>query len=456
MVNGSKAFSAPGKAMLAGGYLVLDPKYISYVIALSSRMHSVVNTTSLEDKVDANKIHVTVSSSQFNNDQWVFDMKYLNGGFFPEEVNGLKNPFLKMALFNVFNYFKPTLSATPDINIEIFSDAGYHSQNDSDIKRNQFKHFNFHKNTITEVPKTGLGSSAGLVTVVTTALISVFNNSLDVTSAKDLNQIHNLTQVAHCQAQGKVGSGFDVAAATYGSIVYRRFVQELITNLPETFQGDDLKDYQEALTKLVDNTDWGIKNDVIRLPHGLRLIMGDVNSGSETPKLVAKVKQWYESNLPRSLEIYTKIDEGNRNFIKFITELNELHDNDETKYKALIKTLETDHENVMSHPEFANIKNAVSVIRENFRLITKESGADIEPEVQTQLLDKCLTLKGVLTGMVPGAGGYDAISLLTTVDTDLKKQTYGNLEFQNVTWLDLEQADVGVVEENPEHYKNFI
>ena len=35
--------------------------------------------------------------------------------------------------------------------------------------------------------------------------------------------VHNLAQYVHSKAQGKVGSGFDVSAAVYGSHVYNRF-----------------------------------------------------------------------------------------------------------------------------------------------------------------------------------------------------------------------------------------
>ncbi|EDO16563.1 hypothetical protein Kpol_1064p45, partial [Vanderwaltozyma polyspora DSM 70294] len=42
MMN-ARGYSAPGKAMLAGGYLVLDSQYTSYVVALSARMHGVVS-----------------------------------------------------------------------------------------------------------------------------------------------------------------------------------------------------------------------------------------------------------------------------------------------------------------------------------------------------------------------------------------------------------------------------
>lgn len=35
--------------------------------------------------------------------------------------------------------------------------------------------------------------------------------------------MHNVAQLAHACAQGKVGSGFDVSAAVYGTQTYKRF-----------------------------------------------------------------------------------------------------------------------------------------------------------------------------------------------------------------------------------------
>jgi phosphomevalonate kinase len=39
----------------------------------------------------------------------------------------------------------------------------------------------------------------------------------------DKRLAHNLAQFVHCFAQGKVGSGFDVSAAVFGSQLYTRF-----------------------------------------------------------------------------------------------------------------------------------------------------------------------------------------------------------------------------------------
>lgn len=48
-----------------------------------------------------------------------------------------------------------------------------------------------------------------------------------------LQLLHNLAQYVHSLAQGKVGSGFDVSAALWGSQVYRRFAVECLGGLLE-------------------------------------------------------------------------------------------------------------------------------------------------------------------------------------------------------------------------------
>ena len=49
--------------------------------------------------------------------------------------------------------------------------------------------------------------------------------------------LHALAQVCHCAAQGKVGSGFDVCAAAFGSHRYCRFSPATIQPLLELADG---------------------------------------------------------------------------------------------------------------------------------------------------------------------------------------------------------------------------
>lgn len=50
-------------------------------------------------------------------------------------------------------------------------------------------------------------------------------------SQGDLALAHNVAQLAHCAAQGKVGSGFDVSSAIWGSHLFRRFDPEALASL---------------------------------------------------------------------------------------------------------------------------------------------------------------------------------------------------------------------------------
>lgn len=444
-----RAFSAPGKALLAGGYLVLDPKYDALVVGLSARMHALAYPYDLLEKLD--KFEVRVRSRQFKDGEWSYQVSP-ESGFIPVSVSGSKNPFIEKVIANVFNYFKPNMDDYCSRNlfvIDIFSDDAYHSQEDSVTRHYGSRNLSFHSHRIEEVPKTGLGSSAGLVTVLTTALASFFVPNLTDNVEGYRKVIHNLSQVAHCQAQGKIGSGFDVAAAAYGSIRYRRFPPKLISDLPDIGNVN----YPDKLTHLVDEVDWNITIESNCLPSGLALWMGDIKSGSETVKLVQKVKKWYDSHLPESLEVYTELDHANSRFMDELSKLDRLHNSHDHYSGQIFEAIKKNDSSCQKYSEITDVRDAVATIRRCFRKITEESGADIEPPVQTKLLDDCQTLEGVLTCLIPGAGGYDAIAVIATQDADLKTQTAGDKRFSNVQWLDVCQADWGVrKEEEPETY----
>lgn len=64
------AYSATGKALLAGGYLVLVPEYSAYVVALSARMHAIIHGS----PVSGNKTTITAQSPQFAQGKWRFEV----------------------------------------------------------------------------------------------------------------------------------------------------------------------------------------------------------------------------------------------------------------------------------------------------------------------------------------------------------------------------------------------
>lgn len=59
--------SAPGKVLIAGGYLVLDQQYSGLVVAATSRFYTVI-------KAGQRKNLVRVRSPQFVNANWAYDV----------------------------------------------------------------------------------------------------------------------------------------------------------------------------------------------------------------------------------------------------------------------------------------------------------------------------------------------------------------------------------------------
>lgn len=89
--------------------------------------------------------------------------------------------------------------------------------------------------TLSDVHKTGLGSSAALITSLVAALLlhlsAIPQTSFDTLESEGRKLAHNAAQFIHCFAQGKVGSGFDVSSATFGSQIYTRFDPKIISPL---------------------------------------------------------------------------------------------------------------------------------------------------------------------------------------------------------------------------------
>jgi phosphomevalonate kinase len=66
--NPTVAVSAPGKVLLAGGYLVLDRQHNGLVFGLSARINVVAGEIHTGEGVDLNEI--VVDSPQFVDAQW--------------------------------------------------------------------------------------------------------------------------------------------------------------------------------------------------------------------------------------------------------------------------------------------------------------------------------------------------------------------------------------------------
>ena len=141
--------------------------------------------------------------------------------------------------------------------------------------------------TLENVKKTGLGSSAAMTTALVGALLAYFCDYQFNTTAQ-LETTDHLAQICHCLAQGKIGSGFDVSAAVYGSHLYQRFSPSLLNFSPA------------ELIHLV-SSDWDQSRIPFSLPKNIEIVLGDVNSGSNTPKMVSKVMEWRKNNMQKCI-----------------------------------------------------------------------------------------------------------------------------------------------------------
>lgn len=174
------AISAPGKVLLAGGYLVLDRAYTGLVFGLSARINVIARPIETSPGVQLNEI--VVDSPQFLNAQWTYGyhLTDADGGI---QVTQLEtgttanpNPFVETTLSYALTYVSTLAKLSPAHSITssrltILADNDYYSQpgSASAEKTGRFTRF---PTTLSGANKTGLGSSAALVTSLTAAVLS--------------------------------------------------------------------------------------------------------------------------------------------------------------------------------------------------------------------------------------------------------------------------------------------
>lgn len=306
-----------------------------------------------------------------------------------------RNIFIETALGYALTYISsitgPTISPA---SITILADNDYYSTPSSTTDPKPSRFHNYHT-PLDRAHKTGLGSSAALVTAFTAALLTYYlpRSTFDLaTSDTSTRRLHNLAQIAHCAAQGKVGSGFDIATAVYGTCLYRRFSPALLARSADP----GTPGFAPALRHLIDESgpqkwDMEIHTDAAAIPPGLRLVMCDVATGSKTPGMVKQVLAWRAASPHAADALWTDLHAANEGLAR--------------ELRALAAA---------ASPAFGleRLQACFARIRHGIRAMGAASGVPIEPPAQTRLLDACAALPGVVGGVVPGAGGYDAVTLL--------------------------------------------
>jgi phosphomevalonate kinase len=230
------------------------------------------------------------------------------------------NDYVRLTISYCLAFFQEDVAEYyPNLAITIHADNDFYSQPSCStyedlVKLPKFSPLN---KAIPEVNKTGLGSSAALITALTGALVSIVGQ-LSLSSPSSLRLVHNLAQAAHCAAQGKVGSGFDIAAAAYGSCIYRRFDPSILQPilLDSNIYSNEFREQLRAVV----HKEWEMQIIPFKLPSGLRVVMGDVTGGSATPSMVRSVLNW-KDKYPDAPKLWKSLGATNRRFIHRIADI---------------------------------------------------------------------------------------------------------------------------------------
>jgi phosphomevalonate kinase len=235
-----------------------------------------------------------------------------------------------------------------------------------------------------KIVKSGLGSSAAVTVATINTMLKAFG-----VDGKENDSLHKLAQTAHSIATGKVGSGFDIAAATHGSIIYTRYSPAIVQSLPANYTNHQLLELVKS--------QWDYSIEPFEMPKEFRLSFSNfVGESMITTKAIGSVSEFKKK--------------------------------DPVAYGALIK--EINNENVKAVEALRKIKRGEAAYDEfksafdNGRILTKKLGelsnVSIEPNDCTELIEESKK-NGAFVAKLPGAGGKDAISALA-LDSDSKTQ----------------------------------
>ncbi|CCU74716.1 Phosphomevalonate kinase/ERG8 [Blumeria hordei DH14] len=433
----STAVSAPAKVLLSGGYLVLDRQYTGLVFGLDARIHLLVDEPA--SPCQPLEPRIIVQSPQFLEAQWVYEAK-CHGNKCGVIVSPLesspttatvRNPFIETTLTYVLTYIAelcPQLGSF-HADITILADADYYSNpaHPSTV----YPRFSNFSVPLSGAHKTGLGSSAALVTALTAALLTHYlpNFCLDVVT--DRMRLHNLAQLCHCAAQGKIGSGFDIAAAVFGSCLYRRFSPQIL----ESGLDYGTPEFASRLRCLVDDSagtwDAEICKGPATLPGGWALLMCDIDCGSATVGMAKMLLDWRQHQPDMALTLWERLQQHQ---------------------SQLVCHLET--------ADIPAVRQTFQGMRHELRQMSVQSGVPIEPPEQTELLDALTNnVEGVIGATVPGAGGYDAIAVLVKETSETRKAFDNFLHHWNEhkgTRVRILKAQGGMEGARAENFKSYF
>ncbi|KAF4325044.1 hypothetical protein BBO99_00000653 [Phytophthora kernoviae] len=464
--------SAPGKVLLVGGYLVLDEQYSGLVLSSTARFYSQVAAKPWGDKElesvgleSCRLFPLTVESQQFSQsiDGWVeesWDGRFRfqlreesdRNSYIEETVLCAINGIAGLKAFETNNTFQQLADEKIGVHVALRGDNDFYSQAQRLQAANQpLRRANVEALELFLPPmmeergkgklvalKTGMGSSAALVTSLVAALTAFFLPTISLDKRQeDLELVHNLAQLSHCYVQRKIGSGFDVSAACFGSQSYTRFPASILN----VFTSEDALTSRDIGSCITNRALWNTSSRVnpFRLPATFHMMMGDVSSGSATVSMVRQVLTWKKENPDHTLRVMTALHEQNKKVEQRFADLCKLEDTCSAPVNW--KIMATQSREKWSDTDatigavLLRIHEAFSRVRELLREMGTSAGVPIEPPEQTEILEATLAIPGVLTAGVPG----DVMSKRRLHGGDEKKGLKANRTHNEAVRLERDQ-----------------
>ena len=519
--------SAPGKALIAGGYLVLEQPNVGVVVSCTSRFFTTIKACGVEELGEAgeedeeagdsknslldtlghNELLIVVFSPQFyTRFCFVFNIKSNE----LRQVEGSPNEFVQTCLQMVLSFARKQRGSVPFgktmsklISTEKFLGIKLRADNDfySQTKVLQERGLPLTSKALSSLPsfiecpidpetgelnvsKTGMGSSAALTTSLVGAWLKYFkiahlggqrpgllglvefglhslsyilrgegHNTSGTSSDEEKRIVHNLAQVCHSVAQGKIGSGFDVAAAVYGTQTYSRFPSSILDIVFANPTADSI------YNAVMERDNWTQRIQALNLPHGFDIIMGDVCGGSESTSMAKKVLSWRKSENNNADTLWRSLGLINTKIFEKLRVLTSLELNFGEAFRAVLRTVSrlkgadwaaemrsatfpspaspashnmsmtvtggshysnNNNNNISGKYEGAEkimevlieIRSLFKQARAQLKDMGDQAGVGIEPASQTNLVNATEEVPGVLCAGVPGAGGEDAVFAL--------------------------------------------
>ncbi|KAF6148646.1 hypothetical protein GIB67_042605 [Kingdonia uniflora] len=436
--------SAPGKVLMTGGYLILERPNAGIVLSTNARFFAIVKPIYEELQPDSSLwawADVKLSSPQLSRET-LYKLSLKNSTLQGMSSKDLANSFVEQAVQYSVAAAHAVINDSEKkgalnkillqgLDITILGSNDFYSyrneiearglplMSDSLASLPSFSSITFNEEGSNvekckpEVAKTGLGSSAAMTTAVVAALLHYLgvvnlpssDKCLHQEDSGDLDLVHRVSQSAHCIAQGKVGSGFDIA-------VKGQFLGKVVTDF---LRGK-----------------WDHERTSFSLPPLMTLLLGEPGTGgSSTPSMVGAVKKWQTSNPQNSLETWKLLSEANSTLEAQLKVLSKFAKKEWEIYRCVITSCSglryekwveqaTDLSRDAVVKALLGARDAILNIRFHMREMGNKAGILIEPESQTQLLDSTMKIEGVLLAGVPGAGGFDAVFAVTLGESSSK------------------------------------